>query len=292
MLASRWGVPHVATFHTLARLKNLALAGRAEPEPEYRAEIEERMVAGLDGIIVSSGHERRALMDLYNAKCEQIRVVSPGIDLDFFQPTPRGVARNALGINGQPILFSAGRMDPIKGFDSLIRTLPLLGDTTTRLLIGGGSVEDTERGRLESLASDLGVRHRVDFLGPIPQERLPLYYSAADLVVVPSHYESFGLVAAESLACGTPVVASRVGGLPTVVRDGENGLLVPWLEPRAFASAIDRALGDPELMRTLRTNARPSVEKLSWRATAERTIEFYRSLDTARQRELACACHS
>jgi D-inositol-3-phosphate glycosyltransferase len=291
LLAQRWGVPHVTTFHTLARLKNEALAGRADPEPEYRAEIEERIIAAADGIIVSSDHERRAVTDLYGARRDQVRVVAPGIDLDFFQPTPRRVARATLGLDGQEILFSAGRMDPIKGFDTLIRGLPLLRRRNVRLLIGGGSSDDPERRRLERLTVDLGVADRVVFLGAVPQERLPLYYAAANLVVVPSHYESFGLVAAEALACGTPVVASQVGGLSTIVRDGENGLLVSWRRPESFASAVDQALGDATLLAHLRANARPSVERLSWRSTAERTIDFYRSLDVARQRELACCCH-
>ena len=291
LLSGRWGVPHVATFHTLARLKNEALAGHAEPEPECRAEVEERIIAAADGIIASSEHERRALRDLYGARLDQVQVVAPGIDLDFFQPTPRRVARAALGLNGQDVLFSAGRMDPIKGFDTLIQALPLLRHRDARLLIGGGSHDDPERRRLERLAAELGVSDRVDFLGAVPQERLPLYYAAASLVVVPSHYESFGLVAAESLACGTPVVASQVGGLPTIVHDGENGVLVSWRRPEGFAAALDHALGDQALLARLRANARPSVERLSWRATAEQTIELYRHLDVARQRELACACH-
>ena len=291
LLASRWGAPHVTTFHTLARLKNEALAGHASPEPEYRAEVESRIIATADGVIVSSDHERRALTELYGARRDQIRVVPPGIDLDFFQPTPRRFARTALGRDGREVLFSAGRMDPIKGFDTLIRSVPLLRRRDVRLLIGGGGNDEPERRRLERLAADLGVADRVAFLGAVPQEKLPLYYAAASLVVVPSHYESFGLVAAEALACGTPVVASQVGGLPTIVRDGVNGLLVSWRRPESFAAAVDQALGDPALLAHLRANARLSVERLSWQATAERTIEFYRSLDVARQRELACCCH-
>jgi D-inositol-3-phosphate glycosyltransferase len=290
LLASRWDVPHVMTFHTLARLKNQALAGQTEPEPERRSEIEARIITSADGIVASSEHERRALMDLYGARSEQIRVIPPGIDLDFFQPTDRHRARTILGLNGHDVLFSAGRMDPIKGFDVLIRSLPLLKHRDAQLLIGGGSASDEEQRRLHQLASQLGVADRVTFLGAVPQERLPLYYAAANVVVVPSHYESFGLVAAEALACGTPVVASQVGGLPTIVRDDENGLLVTWRRPEGFAEAIDRALGDAGLQARLRSAARSSVESLSWRATAERTIDFYRALDAARSRELACCC--
>jgi D-inositol-3-phosphate glycosyltransferase len=182
-------------------------------------------------------------------------------------------------------------MDPVKGFDTLLRAVSLLPSSQgARLLLVGGDNGDQEHDRLRGLADDLGLDGRVTFVGAIPQQQLPLYYSAASLVVVPSHYESFGFVAAEALACGTPVIASKVGGLPTIVQDGENGLLVPWRRPEAFAERIAWLLTDREMLRQLTVGARASVERLSWGSAAERTIRLYRQLGEARCPETVCSC--
>ena len=289
MLAHTWNVPHLTTFHTLARVKNRALDESAETE--RRGEIEERIVAQADGIIVSSDHERHSLVELYSARRERIHVIPPGVDLSLFRPVDPSAARARLGLDGRDVVFAVGRMDPVKGFDVLIRALPhLKRHRNLQLVLAGGPIGEREHRRLTDLVGTLGVGDRVSFVGPVPQPDLPLYYSAAKVVVVPSHYESFGFVAAEALACGTPVVASRVGGLPTFVHDGINGLLVSWRTPEAFAERISLLLSDWELRSRLAASARSSVERIGWSTAAARTIELYRQVGTAREPALVCCC--
>lgn len=289
ILGHRWGVPHVTTFHTLARVKNRALLGPSETE--RRAEVEARIIANADAVVVSSEHERHSMTDLYGARRDRIHVVPPGIDLDHFFPLDRPESKRKLGFAGQDVVLAVGRMDPVKGFDVLLRAVALLPHLERlRLVLVGGTEDDRERDRLQSLAGELGIGKKVTFAGAVPQERLPLYYSAASVAVVPSHYESFGFVAAEALACGTPVVASKVGGLPTIVRDGENGLLVPWRRPEAFAERIERLLTDHRLLGRLSDVARASVAHLNWDASAESTIGLYHALGVARIPELVCSC--
>jgi len=291
LLSRRWNVPHTVTFHTLARVKNRALLGPSETE--HRAEIETKVIAGADAIVVSSEHERHALLGLYGARRDRIHVIPPGIDLGLFRPVDRGQAKAELGLEGRDVVLAVGRMDPVKGFDLLLRAAALLPQLDgVQLVLIGGAEGDREHERLRSLASNLGLDGRVAFLGAVPQQQLPLYYCAASIVVVPSHYESFGFVAAEALACGTPVIASKVGGLPTIVRDGENGLLVPWRRPEAFAERIAWLLADHEMLGRLTSGARASVERLSWASAAERTIRLYRQLGEARTPELVCCCGS
>lgn len=289
LLARSWEAPHVTTFHTLARVKNRALDGPAETE--RRGEIEERIIAQADGIIVSSDHERHSLVDLYNARSERIHVIPPGVDLSLFRPVDAAEARAKLGLDGRELVFAVGRMDPVKGFDNLIRAMAQLRrQRPVHLVLAGGPTDEGEYRRLVALVKTLGVEDRVSFIGPVPQPSLSLYYSAARMVVVPSHYESFGFVAAEALACGTPVIASRVGGLPTFVHDGVNGLLVSWRTPEAFAERISLLLDDGELRDRLAANARSSVERIGWSTTATRTIEYYRQVGTAREPALVCCC--
>jgi D-inositol-3-phosphate glycosyltransferase len=206
----------------------------------------------------------------------------PGVDLRTFQPVDRDEAREQLGLTGELLLF-VGRIDPVKGLDTLLEAVALLRERPTlRLLVVGGAgaqrALDPDEAHLRQIARKLEIEDRVFWLGPIAQERLPLYYSAADVCVVPSRYESFGLVALEALACGGALVASRVGGLPMLVRDGENGLLVPWRTPEAFAEQITRVLDDPAFAARLRATARPSMERLGWSGTARRVMELYQSL--------------
>jgi D-inositol-3-phosphate glycosyltransferase len=298
-LAEVWRVPHVTTFHTLGRIKNRANQGAGGPsgrwvgqlESERRIEIERRVIRRADAIVGSTEHERNALVEHYGARRESVVVIPPGADLSTFRPLDRTAARRELGLEGEALLF-VGRIDPVKGLDTLLEALELLGHRDRlRLLVVGGSPPgaparqiDADERALRELARQLGVDDRVDWLGPVEQERLPLYYSAADVVVVPSRYESFGLVALEALACGAAVVASRVGGLPTIVRDGENGLLVPWRTPAAFAERIEQILEEPDLAVRLREAAPRSMARFSWAATAGRVIELYRELSARRER--------
>lgn len=284
LLAPRWGVPHVTMFHTLGRLKNRALADREETDA--RIDVEEHIVASADRIVASSEHERQALVEQYGARRERVAVINGGVDPQLFRPGDSGVARAKLGLDGEVVLF-VGRMDRVKGLDGLIRAVALLKDRPSlKLVVVGGSKQEAEMGRSTALADSLGLD--VSFRGAVPQEALPTYYNAADVLVVPSHYESFGLVAVEALACGKPVIASMVGGLPTVIRDEENGLLVPWRCPEAFAERIERVLDDPSLRATLTANARPSVLRYTWEAVADRVATLYQELAPARQGAERC----
>jgi D-inositol-3-phosphate glycosyltransferase len=285
-LSELWRVPHVTMFHTLGRLKNYANthAGgrRGTLETSMRIEIERRVIRQADAIVASTDHELTALVEQYGAQAERIAVMPPGVDLRTFQPIDRDEAREQLGLTGELLLF-VGRIDPVKGLDTLLEAVALLRERPTlRLLVVGGAgaqrAVDPDEAHLRHLARKLEIEDRVFWLGPIAQERLPLYYSAADVCVVPSRYESFGLVALEALACGGALVASRVGGLPMLVRDGENGLLVPWRTPEAFAEQITRVLDDPAFAARLRAAARPSMERLGWSGTARRVMDLYQSL--------------
>ena len=281
LLAPRWSVPHVTMFHTLGRLKNRAMGDQTESEA--RSEVETRIVASVDRVIASSEHERQALVDLYGARRDRVEVVPCGVDLTLFQPGDREQARAQLGLSGEVILF-VGRMDPIKGLDLLLGAVALLARRPTlKLVVVGGSGTEEEMKRSQALVGTLEIAGQVEFRGSVAQEELPTYYQAADICVVPSHYESFGLVAIEALACGTPVIGSMVGGLPTVIRDGENGLLVPWRQPSEFAERIDLILSDQALRESLADHARPSVLKYGWGAVAGRITSVYEDVTLARQ---------
>jgi D-inositol-3-phosphate glycosyltransferase len=285
-LGELWSVPHVTMFHTLGRVKNRAntTAGgrRGQLETNVRNEIERRIVRAADAIVASTEYERAALVEAYGARAERVTVIPAGVDLRAFDPVDRGMARAALDLRGEVLLF-VGRLDPVKGLDTLLEAVKLLAHRPRlRLLIAGGSLRggkvDADEEYLRHLARDLGIADRVEWLGPVDQERLPLYYSAADVCVVPSRYESFGLVALEAMACGAALVAAPVGGLPGIVRDGENGLLVPERKPELFAERIRWVLDDPLLAGRIRGNARRAVEAYSWSTNAERTRALYAKL--------------
>lgn len=280
LLAPRWDVPHLVMFHTLSRLKGLL--NQESGDPENRAEVEARVIAGAHRVVAASEHERQGLVEQYGARRDRVAVVPCGVDLGLFEPGDRESARRRLNLSGDVLLF-AGRMDPIKGLDLLLRAVALLKDRPNlSLVLVGGSAAEKEMLRTRALAESLGIGHLVQFRGSVPQEDLADYYRAATVTVVPSRYESFGLVPMESLACGTPVIGSMVGGLPTVVHDGVNGLLVPWRTPRAFADAIGRILDDEATRDALRSRARRSVERFGWGAVAERILSLYGAVSDRR----------
>jgi len=190
----------------------------------------------------------------------------------------KGKARGELGLDDTKVLLFAGRIQPLKGLDILLRAVACLDRNDLRLLIVGGEAEGGEVARLRSLARELGIAEKVVFLGAVEHERMPLFYNAANVCVVPSYYESFCLVAIEALACGTPVVASRVGGLATTIRHGETGYLIAELSAEAFAQRLQLLLDDEELQRRMGAAARAWVAKYSWSAVADRVLEVYRSL--------------
>ncbi|NBV89787.1 MAG: D-inositol-3-phosphate glycosyltransferase [Actinobacteria bacterium] len=237
----RWNIPLVHTMHTMARVKNSALAAGDRPEPMIREIGEEQVVNIADALVANTEQEARELIDLYSAAPERVRVVNPGVDLELFSPGDRATSRTKLGISPNAImLLFVGRIQPLKAPDILLRAAavllaesPELRDRLVIAICGGPSGSGLDEPEaLHRLASVLGIESSVKFLPPTSHENLPDVYRAADLCVVPSYNESFGLVALEAQACGTPVVAAKVGGLMTTVADGVSGELVSGHNPR------------------------------------------------------------
>jgi D-inositol-3-phosphate glycosyltransferase len=239
-LKRRWSVPVLQMFHTLARLKNRVARSAAELEPLVRVEEETRIVSDADRIVAANVVERAELLRDYGAHASRIATIPCGVDTDLFTPGDRAEARRRLGLDDRPVLLWVGRIAPIKGLDTLLDTVARLREAgrDMRLLVVGGEADEPTNGHETSLRrriAALGLGESVRFVGPQPQSVLPLYYAAADVTVLPSYYESFGMVALEAMACGSPVIASRVGGLVTTVRDGVTGFLVPDGDVEALA---------------------------------------------------------
>ncbi len=282
-LALEWDVPHVTTFHTLARTKLQARAG--EQESKRRIAAEHRIAASVDAMIVSTHQEREDLCRLYDVDMAKVRVTPPGVDLDLFQPLDKVEARQSLGLNGEKVVLSVGRVEPLKGLDILIGAMARLDkiDNARLIIVGGKPGTDHELDRLKSMAAGLGIEDRVAFVGTVDQTELPRYYSAADVFVLPSYYESFGLVALEAMACGAPVVASRVGGPKTFVRSGETGYLVEWHCPDPYVERLDILLANPSLLASMSTAARNMVQTMGWDGVAGELSDLYSSIVRKKQ---------
>ncbi|MEE9247126.1 MAG: glycosyltransferase [Dehalococcoidia bacterium] len=281
MLNNDYGIPHVASFHTLGEAK--VRARPAEVESDLRIRSERAILNRADQIVAVSEHERLNMIDYYDASPDKIRVIPCGVDMDTFRPRDKDESRRELGIGDSKVLLFVGRVQPLKGPELLLRAVANLKNREgLRLLIVGGDEEgDAELNQLRKLAQELGITHMVTFEGIVQQKRLPLYYNAADVCIVPSYYESFGLVAAEALACGTPVIAARVGGLRETVTDGVNGYLIPSRSPEAFAERIDLLLDNDYLCNALGARARTSVQRLAWPIVADQIVTLYGSLALA-----------
>jgi D-inositol-3-phosphate glycosyltransferase len=277
-LKTIWKVPHVTMFHTLGEIKNRASVD--EHETDLRIDSEARIIAGADRVICATEQERTLLRQLYAASSDKISVIPLGVDLDRFRPAEKDEARRALGLKDERIILFVGRIEPLKGVDILISAAALIESDVecSVLIVGGDESSLTEVAELQALAREKGIEHRVAFVGAVDHDTLPLYYNAADLCVVPSHYESFGLVAVEAMASGVPVVASRVGGLAGTVKDGETGYLIPWLCPEPFAERIDLLLENEPLRRNLGKSAREAVGRFRWENVAGAVLEVYNSL--------------
>jgi D-inositol-3-phosphate glycosyltransferase len=272
-LAQRWDIPHITMFHTLGYLKQLANPN--EIEPSIRLEMERRLIQQADRIIASTNDERIQIIRHCGATPGQVQVIPCGVDLMLFMPKDRQRAREKLGFTRQlPVLLFVGRLDPFKGPDMLLRAAALMEQEAQVLIVGGKSTGDKDREKLRELATQLKISKRVFFTGARSQYELPMIYSAADVTVVPSYHESFGLAAVESLACGTPVVATRVGGLTTIVHEGETGYLVPRC-PGFFAERLDALLQNPGLLKQMHLAARPSILQFSWKNVANKVQDVY-----------------
>ncbi len=273
-----WGVPHVTMFHTLGAAKNGT--GVGEREPELRIRIEENLVRNCHRTIAATKRERDELINLYDAPAESISVIPCGVNLDLFQPVDKRKARRQLGLDGNGVVLFVGRMEPSKGIDRLLMAMTRLEQKldVRLVIVGGDGPGEPEADRLRRLSRELGIEDSVTFVGTISQKELPLYYSAADACAIPSYYESFGLVALEALACGTPLVATRVGCIESVVREGESGCVVADNSPRRLADAIGALLSKADAGAETATSIRATVTAFSWANIAAAMIEEYESV--------------
>jgi D-inositol-3-phosphate glycosyltransferase len=280
----RWGVPLVHTAHTLARVKNLALAEGDTPEPRTRVIGEQQVVDESDLLIANTNVEAQQLLRLYAAEPDQVLTVPPGVDLDVFTPGDQGAARAKLALAPDALVFAfVGRIQPLKAPDvlvrgaaELLRRRPELRDRLVVLIVGGASGSGLERPRaLIELATELGIADQVRFVPPRSGADLADVYRAADVVAVPSHNESFGLVALEAQACGTPVVAAEVGGLPVAVAHRKSGLLVPGHHAEQWADALGTVGLDPRLRADLAQGAVAHARCFSWDRTTDALLEGY-----------------
>ena len=284
----RWQVPLVHSAHTLAKVKNASLADGDAPEPLARIVGEEQVVAEADQLVAATDDEADDLVGLYHADPARVSVVPPGVDLDLFVPGDRDAARRRLGVARDALLLLfVGRLQPLKAPDlalraaaRLIESRPEYADIADRVhvaVVGAPSGAATRHSSgLRELASTLGLDGRVSFLPPAPRTLLAEWYRAADLTLVPSYSESFGLVALESQACGTPVVAAEVGGLPTVLGDERGGVLVAGHSARDWARVVGDLLGEPQLRAMLSLGARRQAETFSWQRTTDGLLQVYR----------------
>ena len=281
--AKEYSIPLVHTMHTMARVKNAALAEGENAEPMIRVQGESQIVEAADALIANTDAEAASLVSLYDACPDNVRVVAPGVDLYNFTPK-RKDARANLGLDKSKLIVSfVGRIQPHKGPEVLIRAIsemmvhnPELRTDLQVLITGGASgVRNYEDIRMRELVSWLKLDDVIKFLDPISREKIPDLYRSSDLVCVPSYSESFGLVALEAQACGTPVVASAVGGLRTAVADGISGVLVDGHNPKAWSSVIARLLMEPQRRILLSMGAVEHASHFGWDVTARRTLDVY-----------------
>ncbi len=294
-LRARWSVPVLQRFHTLGRLKNGARGG--EREPGARLEAEAHIVREADRLVAANAVERADLVRHYAAAPARIAVIPCGVDTALFAPLPRPEARARLGLGAGPLLLYVGRMAPIKGLETLLAAVARLraGGRGVRLVAVGGEADeplDGHEAEIRRQARALGLDGAVTFVGAQPQEALRAWYAAADVTVLPSYYESFGMVALEAMACGSPVIASRVGGLQTTIRDGVTGFLVPDGDAGALAERIAHVLDSPAVAERLGREGVQWAQHHRWPCVAESVCRVYASLAPAARQHLAVPrCH-
>jgi len=273
----RLNLPLITTFHTLARVK----AETGDFEPERRARAEAEVISCSEVLTASGAAEAHWLERLYGTPSDRIEIVTPGVKTAFFSPGNQRGARDAIGFGDEPMLLFVGRIQPLKGVTVAVEALAHLEDTTAKLVVVGGPSGregEAELAKVHALIETHGLHDRVRFEKPIPHHLLSTWYRAADVVVVPSRSESFGLVALEAAACGTPVVAAAVGGLRTIVDHGRTGFQVDRRDPTVYAAYIDQLLGNSLLRTEMSVAAAVNARTFSWKATAERLLEIYNRL--------------
>ncbi|MFC1977482.1 glycosyltransferase [Chloroflexota bacterium] len=267
-----WHVPHMTMFHTLGAVKNSI--GVGEDEPELRIEMERDLAQNCHHIIAPTEKEKESLIRHYDVSPERIGVIPCGVNLEQFKPVDKETAKQQLGFTDDKIILFVGRIEPLKGIDQLLKAMPYLPNAKglRLVIIGGDENSQYEMERLQALSRGLHIEDSVTFLGLIKHEQMPCFYSAAGACVVPSYYESFGLVALESLACGTPVVATDVGALKGVIRQGETGYVVTDNTPHQLADKIALLLSRPSPDTETAFSIRESVSRFSWANIAEAVI--------------------
>ena len=269
-----WNIPHITMFHTVGAVKNAIAIG--EREPELRLDTEKELVKNCHRIIASTDKEKETLTHYYYASPKTISVIPCGVNLDLFRPIDKAIALRHLGLDGEEIILFVGRIDPLKGIDNLLTAMTYLHKQRLKLIvIGGDEQSQPELESLKSLSRSLQIHDSVAFHGLVNQEMLPYFYSAADLCVVPSYYESFGLVALESLACGTPVVATKVGCVKNVIRQGKTGYVVIDNAPRRLADKIALLLSMSNEKPKSPESIRASITRFSWSNIADAIINEY-----------------
>ncbi|MGH3330562.1 MAG: D-inositol-3-phosphate glycosyltransferase [Nocardioidaceae bacterium] len=295
LVRDRWSVPLAHSMHTMAKVKNEALAEGDTPEPMARVIGEQQVVEASDMLIANTGIEAEQLVKLYDADPTRVEIVHPGVDLDIFRPVGQAAARRRLGLPADAhVLMFAGRIQPLKAPDILLHAVAALLERDPSLrrrlvvpVVGGPSGTGLEHPEsIAQLASALGLDDVVRFIPPVAQSTLVDWYAAATLVCVPSYNESFGLVAVEAQAAGTPVVAAAVGGLTTVVRDGVSGLLVDGHDPADYARAIERVVHQPALRARMSRGALEQAAGFAWERTAQRTVDVYGQASAAMRTDL------
>jgi D-inositol-3-phosphate glycosyltransferase len=288
-LKEDWGVPMVHMFHTLGVMKNLVARSVSQLEVPGRIEGEREVLRAADRIVIATAAEQEQLVKYYQADENKLVIIPPGVDTGRFYPIPPDEAKEVIGVpKDKCMLLFVGRIEPLKGIDVLIRALALIFNSGTfgpcehhLAIIGGEPVNngitdmDKEMQRLQSLCQELGIGSLVVFLGKRSQESLPYYYSAAEFVIMPSYYESFGMVALEAMACGTPVIASQVGGLAYLIEDGKTGYMVPEGDPEALAQTLIKLMQNPGLRQQLSRNAITCARSYDWNVISQRMQKLY-----------------
>lgn len=291
-LRAAWDRPLVHMFHTLGRLKDMAAGDDGEREADNRGAVEQEIMDGADCIVAATPLDRQQMLDNYRVDTERITVIPCGVNLDLFHPIPQRQARKELSIPpDRRLLLFVGRLDPVKGLDVLLEAMceltrrlrPCRAEDLSLAVIGGDRESHLEAMMTDlscytEIRRELGLEDLVLFIGSRSQEVLPLYYSAAEVCVMPSLYESFGMVALEAMACGTPVIASRVGGLTYTVRDGETGFLVPERDPKALAARLEQLLTDDALRRRMGERAVQVAAEYGWTTVTAAIEALYERL--------------
>jgi len=279
-----WHVPHILMFHTLGAVKNAI--GIGAEEPELRIENERELVESCERIVAATAREKDDLIHYYSAAQQKIAVIPCGVNLNLFKPMNKETARLELGLDHQKIILFVGRLDPLKGLEQLLKALAMLRGKEMPLLIviGGDEYSESKIQSLQELAAGLKVQDSQRFLGAVAQKKLPLFYNAADICIMPSYYESFGLVALESLACGTPIIATDVGNMGNIIRHREAGFLINDNSPSVVASRITELLSQTGAQPGEAVQRQSVAAQYSWNSVTDMVVQEY-SMLLARQRQ-------